>query len=313
MHYQLILIVAFACVSLIIYCVGQLVTEWFLSYGRSVRDRFSSMVANEHDVQSISLFKNSTTLGDDGTERSTWRDELQHLIDQAGLGYSPEAILLASIAAGAGLGLVTGLQNWVLGIMVFPVGFVAPFLGLFLYRSRRRDRLCRQLPEAFEMISRAVKAGQTVPAAMQIIASEFQAPIADEFALCYDQQKLGISRESALRQLAARSGILELRMFVVAINMQARSGGSLTELLENLAGLIRKRLKLHGRIRALTGEGRMQAGVLIVLPFAAFLGIHLLAPDYANTLTERPWILGVTLVAQLIGACWIRRIIGINY
>ncbi|WP_391503330.1 type II secretion system F family protein [Botrimarina mediterranea] len=163
------------------------------------------------------------------------------------------------------------------------------------------------------MISRAIKAGQTVPAALQIIADDFEKPIATEFALCYEQQNLGMSRESALRRLAARSGVMELQIFVVALLVQARSGGDLIELLDNLALMIRKRLKLGDRVRALTGEGRMQAMVLIVLPIAAFLGIVSMAPDYASCLLERPWLLCATAIAQVAGALWIRQIVNFDY
>ncbi|CAE7505023.1 unnamed protein product, partial [Symbiodinium sp. CCMP2456] len=174
--------------------------------------------------------------------------------------------------------------------------------ALLARRHHRQRELCRQLPEAFEMISRAIKAGQTVPAALQIIADHFEKPIATEFALCYEQQNLGMSRESALRRLAARSGVMELQIFVVALLVQARSGGDLIELLDNLALMIRKRLKLGDRVRALTGEGRMQAMVLIVLPIAAFLGIVSMAPDYASCLLERPWLLCATAIAQVAGS-----------
>ncbi|PQO38519.1 type II secretion system F family protein [Blastopirellula marina] len=309
----MILLVAFVCVSLAIFCAGQLVGDWVFSYRKSVRSRLSGMLESEIDEQTISLFKNTKSLRDELHQKSTWRDALQELVDQSGTGYSPEMIVLWCVLAAIGVGGVIGLRSWMLGAAIAPAGAFIPIVVLIFFRNRRCNQLSKQLPEAFEMMSRAVKAGQTVPAAMQIIATEFQAPISSEFALCYEQQNLGVSRESALRQLAARSGILELRMFVVALNMQARSGGNLTELLENLANLIRKRMKMRARVKALTGEGRMQASVLFVLPFAAFLGIYFLAPDYAQTLLERPWVLVATLGAQIVGSYWIQRIIRVNY
>ncbi len=163
------------------------------------------------------------------------------------------------------------------------------------------------------MISRAVRAGQTVPAALKIIAEDFQPPVAEEFALCYEQQNLGMSRESALRKLAERSGIMELEIFVVALLVQAKSGGDLVELLDNLAGMIQKRLKLKDRVRALTGEGRMQALVLLVLPIAGMFGILFLSPDYAKALVDRPWLLVATAAAQIVGALWVRRIVNFEY
>jgi tight adherence protein B len=203
--------------------------------------------------------------------------------------------------------------HWWLAAVLVPVGLCLPFLRVAARRRLRQRKLGRQLPEAFQMISRAVKAGQTVPAALNIIAQDFEPPISEEFALCYEQQNLGLSRESALRKLARRSGIMELQIFVVALLVQAKSGGDLAELLDNLAAMIRKRLKLKDRIRALTGEGRMQALVLIVLPIVAFFGVIFLAPDYGKCLLDRPWLLAGTAAAQLIGAAWIRQIISFEY
>ncbi len=152
-----------------------------------------------------------------------------------------------------------------------------------------------------------------MPSALQIIAEDFDPPISTEFALCYEQQNLGISRETALRTLAARSGIMELQIFVVALLVQAKSGGDLVELLDNLALMIRKRLKLKDRVRALTGEGRMQARVLIILPVAALFGIIYLSPDYAKALLDRPWLLAATAAAQAAGAFWVRKIVNFEY
>jgi tight adherence protein B len=163
------------------------------------------------------------------------------------------------------------------------------------------------------MISRAVKAGQTIPAAMQVIAEDFEPPISTEFMLCYEQQNLGISREVALRKLAMRSGIMDLQLFVVALLIQGKSGGDLVEMLDNLAIMIRKRLKLKDRVRALTGEGRMQALVLILLPVGALIGLLIMSPEYAQELLDRPWLLGATALAQLVGALWIRTIVNFEY
>jgi tight adherence protein B len=192
-------------------------------------------------------------------------------------------------------------------------GMILP-LGILKFRARLRQRqLSRQLPEAFAMISRAVRAGQTIPSALQIIAEDFDPPVSAEFARCYEQQNLGISRETALRQLAKRTGIMELQIFVVALLVQAKSGGDLVELLDNLSSMIRKRLKLKDRVRALTGEGRMQALVLSLLPVVSLVGIIVLAPDYSRCLLERPWLLAGTGAAIAVGAFWVRRIVNFEY
>jgi tight adherence protein B len=103
--------------------------------------------------------------------------------------------------------------------------------------------------------------------------------------------------------------MMELRILVVALLVQSRSGGNLTTLLANLSAMVRKRLKMQQRMRSLTGEGRMQAAILVVLPVLAFVALLIVAPDYAASLLARPWLLAVTGLGELIGAIWIRQIV----
>jgi tight adherence protein B len=226
---------------------------------------------------------------------------------------SIQSVALGSLGCGL-LGTAVGLYwAWWSGVLVGIAGGIAPLWALQFRKQLRQRKLSRQLPDAFAVISRAVRAGQTVPSALQIIAEDFEAPISTEFARCYEQQNLGVSRESALRQLAKRTGIMELQIFVVALLVQSRSGGDLVELLDNLAEMVRKRLKLKDRVRALTGEGRMQAFILTLLPFAAFVALAALFPDYVQSLWERPWLLAGAAAAEVVGVLWVRRIVDFEY
>jgi tight adherence protein B len=102
-------------------------------------------------------------------------------------------------------------------------------------------------------------------------------------------------------------------MFVAALLVQQRSGGNLVELLENLSGVIRKRLLLQGKLKALTSEGRTQAAVLIVLPLLMFLAMYCLNRSYAQVLLDRPWLLFFTAASALTGTIWIMKLIKIDY
>jgi tight adherence protein B len=242
-----------------------------------------------------------------------WKRRLQLTIEQAGMKLTPAQFATWTLGCGSALAALGAWKSWWLAVGLLLVGLPIPAIVIKSRKLRRQRKLCRQLPDAFAMISRAVKAGQTVPAALQIIADDFEPPISREFAVCYEQQNLGMSRESALRQLARRSGIMELQIFVVALLVQAQSGGDLVELLDNLSAMIRKRLKLKDRIRALTGEGRMQALVLTILPIVVLLGIIFLSPGYAKALLDRRWLLASTAAAQAAGTFWIRRIVNFDY
>jgi tight adherence protein B len=170
-----------------------------------------------------------------------------------------------------------------------------------------------QLPDAFDLMARVIRAGQTMSQALQAVADEFDPPIAAEFAYCYEQQNLGLSPEVALRDLARRTGLLEIRIFVLALLVQQQTGGNLAELLDRLAAVIRERARIRGKIRALTAEGRFQALVLLAMPPGLFLIILLLNRSYGQVLLEHANLLIGMLIAEGLGALWIRRIVNFDF
>lgn len=311
MHLTWITLLTFAATTLLVFSVIAIVYDVFFRYRITVRERVSEIAGDSVSDHAVSLFKEFKQQPE--MNFAAWQLRLQHLIDQSGVRTNISAVLTWISVVSVGLGCFGAYYSFWLGLTFAITGGLLP-LGVLRFCSNARQRkLSSQLPEAFAMISRAVRAGQTVPAAMQIIAEDFEVPISTEFALCCEQQNLGISRESALRKLAVRSGIMDLQMFVVALLVQGKSGGDLAEMLDNLSLTIRKRLKLKDRVRALTGEGRMQALVLMLLPMAALVGIMFMSPEYAQELLDRPWLLGITASAQVVGALWIRKIVDFEY
>lgn len=304
-----IAILVFAAVAATVAMAGSLFYDRFLRNHLAVQERVKELSHVGDSTRSASLFKDLKRLADQSAQRRTVLERLDQLIEQSATPLTLRQCGVLSIALAAGFAVPTAWFAPLAIPMAAGVGFALLPVALYVKRFSRQKKLSQQLPEAFQMISRSVSAGQTVPAALRIIADDFDEPISEEFALCYEQQNLGISRETSLRKLAQRTGIMELQLFVVALLVQERSGGDLVGLLDNLAAMIRKRLKLQNRIRALTGEGRMQALVLIVLPIAALAAMLVLSPEYAQSLLDRPWLLGVAAGAQTLGALWIRRIV----
>lgn len=306
-----ITLLTFAATVLLVVSLGSLIYDCLLRYRLVVRERVQELTKSSSQDRSILLFKGGRLPGEQ--HRRTLRERLSTLLEQAAVNCPLRTFVAWCLGVGVASGVIgVWLRGWA-GALLTPFAALVPLVVVCLRRHARHQKLCQQLPEAFQMISRAVRAGQTVPAALKIIADDFERPISEEFALCYEQQNLGISRESALRKLAQRTGIMELQIFVVAILVQARSGGNLVELLDNLALTVRKRIKLSDRVRALTGEGRMQARVLLVLPIAALLGLVVLSPDYAVGVLRWPWLLVATGVAQGLGILWIRKIVNFQY
>ena len=182
------------------------------------------------------------------------------------------AVLLTTL-----VGFFAGPSVW----LALPVDWIVLARMAFGTFSRRRSNvLYMQLPDALAMIVRSVRAGIPVPEALRIVGEEGQCPTSAEFVRLYDEIRLGGSLPDALVKLAQRSSLLEYRFFAVALALQSQSGGSLTETLENLADVVRKRVALRQRAIALSSEARMTMWVLACLPFITAGGLALLSPDY---------------------------------
>jgi tight adherence protein B len=230
--------------------------------------------------------------------------------EQSGLKASLGALGAMSVGAAAA-GLVGGWTcvNAAAGLVFALAGAAMPWLYVEVRRKQRVWQLTLQLPDAFDAMSRALRVGQTTTAAFQRVAQDFQSPVRDEFAYCWEQQHLGIATDVSLRDLARRSGILEMQIFAVALIMAGVTGANLAELLSKLSGLIRTRIKLRAKVRALTGESRMQAVVLSVLPLIIFIALWFLNREYASQLLRHRTLLLGTIASVALGAVWINRIV----
>jgi tight adherence protein B len=318
MSLGLITILTFASVALCVVGVANLVFDLFIRdrsrIEQRMREEFSDLVSER--AQSSPLFKDLRNADKDKPlENQSWKMRLQTLIDQAGMTMTAGQLGVITLLLPLLVGSLTAIATWstlLTGAAVL-AAVPIPLATVLLKRRQRLSALCRQLPDAFDVMSRALRAGQTVPSAFQMIASDFPSPIADEFTYCYEQQHLGIAQETALRDMARRTGIMELQIFVVAMIVNSRSGGNLAELLSKLALLLRKRAQLKGRIRALTGEGRMQAVVLSALPLVVFLAMYWLNREYASILLGYPWLIAACCASQVVGALCIHRITQIEY
>jgi len=246
---------------------------------------------------------------------STLRGRLALLIAQSEVATTPARLcvsgLLLALLAGGVAWLLTG--SVVLGV---PPGLVAgslPLVRVLIRRRQRLEKLRSQLADAFGMMARVMRSGQTALQAMLVISEEFDQPIAGEFGYCYQQQNMGLPPEAALRDLARRTGLPEMRMFVVASVIHWQVGGNLAELLEKLAVVIRERFRIRGVIQTLTAEGRFQAGVLLALPFAIFGILALINQTYVVVLLDHPYLIAGGLMSELVGALWIRKIINFDF
>jgi tight adherence protein B len=193
------------------------------------------------------------------------------------------------------------------------IGGALPVYYVVTIRQRRMRRLQHQLPDAFDLISRMMQAGRTFPQAMQTAAQDGSPPLSQEFGYCCDQQQLGMSADGALKDLASRNGLLELKIFVLAVSIHRQTGGNLSQLLEKLADVIRSRVRMNDLINALTSEARMQVHVLTVLPILALILMSVIRPAYAQELYNRPALLMYCVGSLMLGWFWMRRILNFNF
>ena len=273
-------------------------------------------------VKQSPLFKESgkksvlvTDLEDFSQPKVTLEQRLEELIMQCGKQTNKKEILvqslLISLSGGAAAFLL--LRNPFPAIIIALVGLVLPIVRLSVLRKMRQNKLRSQLPEAFDLMARVVRAGQTINQAILAVAEEFPRPISEEFSYCFEQQNLGLSPETAVRDLARRTGVLELRIFVTALIVQQQTGGNLAELIDKLSTMIRQRFRIMGQIRTLTSEGRLQAMILLALPFVMFLVLLVLNPTYEMQLIEHPILIYTTITLMSLGAWWIRSIVNFDF
>jgi len=313
MSHTLLLLLTFVASSLLFMGGYLLIYETLLRYRERAHRRFSDEFNyGGGEGEPSQLFKD---LGIDYTasRRTRYWRSFQLWVEQAAMNVAPKTILIIGCSLAVGGIVAVALLDWRFSPLAGLVGFSSPLVFVHWKRRKRLSAICQQLPEAFDVMSRAVRSGQTVSGALQVIADEFPAPISEEFKQVYEQQNLGMTLEDALRNLAGRVSIMEMRICVVALLVQQKSGGNLVEVLKNLADTIRKRLRLRSRVKAITGEGRMQAHVLMALPILVLAAMCFVKYDYVEILFERPWLLVGTAFAQVIGAVWIHRVIHFDF
>lgn len=242
---------------------------------------------------------------------------LDQSIEQSGLNMTVSRLLTlaASLAvATLGLSMLTPLPALVDGGLALAAGAV-PFAYVGRRRSQRLRAMERQLPDALDLICRALRAGHAFSAGLQMAGEEMPEPLGGEFRITHEEINFGVSLQQALSNMAARIPCTDLRYFVIAILIQRDSGGNLTEVLGNLAALIRERLKLFEKVRVLAAEGRLSAWILSLLPFAVAAIINLVNPGFMRVLWTDPMglkMVGAALVCMGLGILWMRQIIRIH-
>jgi tight adherence protein B len=228
---------------------------------------------------------------------------LNRLVLQSGLSIGLTKFLLVNMVATVG---IFGLALWYRENLVEALvvaggcGLVLPFAALKFMRSRRHSRFGAQFPDALDVIVRSLRAGHPVPVAVSMVAREMPDPVGTEFGIVSDEITYGADLETAMRNLYFRVGQEDTPLFVTAVAIQATTGGKLSEILENLSGVIRLRFKMRRKVYALAAEGRFSAMLLSAVPIALFLVLKVIAPDFYSSV----WHIDFTKYALAAAVGW---------
>jgi tight adherence protein B len=238
-------------------------------------------------------------------------------MEQSGVKASFSAILLVAVAIGALLGFIGGLvtrASWGMALGGV-VGFAIPFVYLRIKRTSRLRSFEEQFPEALDLISRALKAGHAFATGLKMVADEMPEPVGPEFRKTFDEQNFGLPLKDALENLTFRIPNIDVRFFSTAVLIQRETGGNLSEILENLAHVVRERFKILRQVRVYTAHGRLTGYVLLALPAVLGVALSFINPDHMNMLFREQVghiLLLVALVMQTAGFLWIKQVVKIE-
>ncbi len=247
----------------------------------------------------------------------TWTRRLAAVLEQGRTRLNVGTLVLSSLVLGATALYAARLatDNFFL-ILAPPVACAyAPFLWAFRRKNKRMAKFQRQLPDALDLIARALRAGHAFPQGMRMVADEFEDPIGPEFEKTLDEINFGIGADRALLNLTERVDCPDLKFFVVSVNIQRETGGNLSEIVGGIATLVRERFKLEGKVRVLSAEGKLTAYILLALPFGVGGVITIINPEYMGALQETPEGRVITTMALIwmgIGAAALRKLIQIK-
>jgi tight adherence protein B len=209
-------------------------------------------------------------------------------LQQTGTGMSISVVILVTLMFGglAGMAAFTYTHLWWAALLAFVAGLSIQPGILKMKRSSRLYKFEEHFPEALDLLSRAVRAGHAFSAGMKMVADELDEPVGPEFRKAFDEQNYGLPLKESLNNLAERIPILDVRFFSTAVLIQRETGGNLSEILDNLANVVRERFKIRRQVRVHTAHGRFTGYVLMALPAFLAIALFFINPSHMRLLFE---------------------------
>ena len=287
---------------------------------RALRRRLERIGAEaQDDVASILREKYLTSLSplERRLEEMPFMQRLAAMGEQAGRPKPGYQVVMNSLILALIGGVMGGvlLQNGFAGLCAAIAGFAAPYLRLSIQRRRRLEKLEEQMPDAIDVIKRALRAGHPFNAAIKLVADDMDQPIAKEFELTFSDLNYGGEVRRALLGLLSRVPSVTVMALVTSVMVQRETGGNLAEILDQIAKVVRGRFRFERRVRTLSAEGKMSAWILALVPLGLVVIMSIASPGYLPILLTNPLghkMLYVAGILGVIGIVWIRRIIKIE-
>jgi tight adherence protein B len=242
---------------------------------------------------------------------------LRRMVEQAGRETPAYRIVLVSVGLAVGGALVawTLSRLWQVAAMATVVGLVLPYVNVLRQRAKRMAQFEEQLPEAIDVIQRALKAGHPFNRCLKLVAEDMQDPIAREFELTFADISYGNDPRRALFGLLERVPSVTLTAFITAVMIQRETGGNLAENLGRISTVIRGRFRFQRRVKTLSAEGRLSGWILALTPLTLFAILWVLHPEYIAILTKHPQgasLITAAVVMGTIGILWVRKLVRIE-
>jgi len=243
---------------------------------------------------------------------------LRRMVEQSGLKVTVGTIVLTSACIFLVVYLAVSYVTHMLlaGLILAALAGMAPYLFVSRARTKRILRFETLFPEAIDLITRALRAGHAFTTGLGMVAEEMPEPIAGEFRLLYDRQNYGLPMEEAMKDFGERIPLIDAKFFVTAVLTQREAGGNLSEVLDNLASVMRDRFEVKQQVRTKSAHGRLTGWILAGLPPALALVFFIINPNHMITMAKDPMGIQMIIVAvilQVIGTLIIRRIVDIDY
>lgn len=242
---------------------------------------------------------------------------LRRFIVEAGLDWTVGALVLGSIVAFVVAYWISELfgVNRAIASLIAIVAFLAPYAFVYLKRKHQLQRFSTLLPDSMDLVSRALRAGHSLTAALDLVGQEIADPVGREFRRVSEEQNLGLPLRDALLNLAERVPVSDVRFLVAAMLIQRETGGNLVEVLDKTTTVLRERIRLQGEIRIYTAQGRLTGWILCLLPIFLFFALTAINPSYTAPLINEPQGQHLLIAGSgfmLLGILVIRKIIQIK-